>query len=280
LGGPYLEDFRLLYDFCPDISMVSIENDKQTYKRQEFHLPCGSLKLVLSGLQSFLAQYDAEDKKSIFWLDYTGLDYGAFEDFSLLLGKVADGSVIKVTLRAEPSDYVDADGGKEAEKRAKFRSEFAALLPTPTSEPPNDFELLASLLQDMLQIASQKAIPSGLGRCLIPLCSFCYADGVGMYTFTGIVCAEHDRDKYRERFKGWRFANLDWGPPMRIDVPFLSTKERLRLQEFLPCRRGAGNRLLKALGYIIDHDKKKSVVKLSQYAEFHRYYPYFVKAIP
>ena len=25
LGGPYLEDFRLLYELCPEIKMVSIE---------------------------------------------------------------------------------------------------------------------------------------------------------------------------------------------------------------------------------------------------------------
>lgn len=282
LGGPYLEDFRLLYDFCPDIGMVSIEEDKDTYKRQEFHVPCGTLTLVRADLKSFLAHYDAQDKKSIFWLDYTSLNYGAFEDFKVLLTKVADDSVIKVTLRAEPSDYWDPDANRERdkEKREQFRAEFSTLLPTPTTDPPEEFHPLAALMQEMLQIAAQQELPSGIGRVIQPISSFCYADGAGMFTFTGIVCRPQTRQHIRTIFKGWRFANLNWRKPRRIEVPFLSTKERLRLQEFLPCRRDAGNKLLKALGYIIDEDRDKSISKLSQYAAFHRYYPYLVKAIP
>ena len=45
LGGPYLEDFRLLYEFCPDIDMVSIESNDETYKRQRFHRPSSKVKL-------------------------------------------------------------------------------------------------------------------------------------------------------------------------------------------------------------------------------------------
>ncbi len=82
-GGPYLEDFRLLYEFYPEIKMISIENNEETYKRQQFHIPChtSQLKLKNMGFKSFLARYEANDEKSIFWLDYTDLQYGHFEDF-------------------------------------------------------------------------------------------------------------------------------------------------------------------------------------------------------
>lgn len=282
LGGPYLEDFRLLYDFCPDVGMVSIEEDAETFKRQIFHLPCASVKLILSNLKSFLADYEAMDRKSIFWLDYTRLTYGAFEDFMVLMGKVADYSVIKITLRAEPSDFwdSDADPAKDKLKREKFQATFAAVLPKPSTEPPKDFEPLAALLQEMLQIAAQQALSTGMGRALQPLSSFCYADGVGMFTLTGMVVPDGSHAEVRKCFKQWRFRNLNWGKPRKIDVPFLSTKERLRLQEFLPCDRLPGKALLKALGYVVDEGHVKSIAKLSQYAEFHRYYPYLVRAIP
>ena len=73
LGGPYLEDFRLLYELYPEIKMVSIEEDADTVKRQEFHLPCAveTLTLEKAKFKSYLAHYEPNDKKSIFWLDYT-----------------------------------------------------------------------------------------------------------------------------------------------------------------------------------------------------------------
>ena len=65
-----MEDFRLLYEHCPEIKMVSIEADNETLKRQRFHLPCGSeaLRLVSGEISIFLARYQANDQKSIFRL--------------------------------------------------------------------------------------------------------------------------------------------------------------------------------------------------------------------
>jgi hypothetical protein len=42
----------------------------------------------------------------------------------------------------------------------------------------------------------------------------------------------------------------------------------------------AGQQLLKVLGYTIDKGKRKTEDKLHQYANFHRYLPHFVKAMP
>jgi len=191
------------------------------------------------------------------------------------LEKVAANSVIKITLRAEPGDYLD-----KPEKADEFRAQFGAVMPDPLADPPLEFEPFARLLQDMLQVASQQTLPAAVGMAFQPLTSFYYADGAGMFTLTGIVCEPADRATIRKCFKGWAFANLNWGRPKRIDVPFLSTKERLHLQRHLPCGQRAGQRLLKTLGYAIDADKRTSASKLKQYADFHRYFPYFVKAIP
>ncbi len=282
LGGPFLEDFRLLYDFFPDLPMVSIENDKETHKRQKFHLPCRSTILELDELRHYLDQYDAKGRKSIFWLDYTKLEYQAFTDFMGLLTSVADGSVIKLTLRAEPSDYWDSSGDKkkDKEKIAVFARQFAALLPLAAKHPPSDFKKLAELLQDMLRIAVERILPAGNGRCFQLVSSFCYADGDGMATFTGIVCAEADRHKFCNLFKDWPFAHLKWQAPVKIKVPFLSTKERLHLQQFLPCHKRRGSTLHNALGYRVDNDRNESIEGMSQYADFHKYYPYLMKTIP
>ncbi|MBM4044778.1 MAG: hypothetical protein FJ279_06680 [Planctomycetes bacterium] len=271
-GGPYLEEFRLLYEFCPEVGMVSIEENEETYKRQKFHRPCGTVQLLHMDFQSFLAQYDFHDKKSILWLDYTGLKCAAFDDFKCLLSKVAANSLIKVTLRADPRDYFD--------KHNEFRIEFGEVMPNPSADPPRAPEVFAKLLQEMLQIAAQQALPSVIGRCFQPISSFVYADGAQMFTLTGVVSLTDEQHGIRSLFSGWPFANLRWGKPKRIDVPFLSTKERLHLQKHLPCRRDSGRRLVRKLGYIVDEDKRTSAAKMKQYADFHRYFPYFVKAIP
>lgn len=273
LGGPYLEDFRLLHENFPEMNMTSIEQDSNTYKQQLFHQPCKKIQLRRIDFKSFLVQSDLGDKKSIFWLDYTGLEYGQFEDFKLLLGKVATRSIIKITLRAEPSDYYDKP------KEDEFKSKFGAVLPSPDVTPPRDLERLASLLQKMLQIAAQQAF-SGTGFVYQPISSFFYKDGVGIFTLTGIICERAERKQVRSLFSGWRFANLNWKKPRLIDVPFLSTKERLHLQKQLPCEQYAGRKLLKVLGYTIDKDRPTALDKMQQYAEFYRHYPYFIRAIP
>ena len=66
LGGPHLEDFRLLYELYPEISMVSIESAKRNLKRQKFHLPCSSVCLEGVDVSTFISSYKRSSGKSIF----------------------------------------------------------------------------------------------------------------------------------------------------------------------------------------------------------------------
>jgi hypothetical protein len=271
-GGPYLEEFRLLYELFPEMGMISIEENAETWKRQQFHLPCGKLRLEKMSFQSFLAQYQANDAKSIFWLDYNGLEYWHFESFMTLLGNIAADSMIKVTLRADPTDYI----GKPNE----FRKRFEAIMPDPSADPPGRLRDYVYLLQEMMQIAAQRALPAATPLMFQPVSSFFYSDGTGMFTLTGIVCLRKELAKIKGLFQGWKFANVSWARPKRIDVPILSTKERLHLQNKLPCTSNGGKILRRALGYLIDESWEITEGKLQQYADFHRYSPYFMKAIP
>jgi hypothetical protein len=276
-GGPYLEEFRLLYEYFPEMKMVSIEEDSHTYEQQKFHLPCCKVKLELAKFKSFLAQYSFEDNKSIFWLDYTKLNCGEIDEFVDLLSKVADDSIVKITLRAEPKEYLDLDGSQAKEN--EFRDQFGLYLPS-CDRIPRDFESFAILLQDILRIASQKALPSANGRVFQPISSFFYMDGSGMFTLMGVVCLKNKQNRFIKLFKKLHFCNFTWGKPTLIDLPFLSTKERLTLQKHLPCKKNAGGKLYDVLGYSIDRSVPKAKIKLDQYSKFYRYYPHFVKAIP
>jgi hypothetical protein len=222
-----------------------------------------------------LKEYDSNNEKSIFWLDYTKLNLSEFEEFQTLLGKVAVNSVIKITLQAMPRDY-------SGDKAHKFREQFSAFMPNSLANPPLLTDDYVALLQDMLQIATQKILPANGELVFQPLASFFYADGATMFTLTGIVCRRTEQKNIRAIFKSWDCANLNWDRPREINVPFLSTKERFHLQKHLPLKQHTGRRLLNVLGYTLDgsDDPSNTITMLKQYAKYYRYYPYFVKAEP
>ena len=283
LGGPYLEDFRLLYEFCPDIGMVSIESNGETYKRQHFHLPSSRVKLVRSDVTSFIAQYDPENVKSVFWLDFSKLRYEYFENFTALLGLVEEMSMIKVTLRCEPRSYGPyEDENLRKRETEKFCSEFEKVMPEFPTVLPGNLEEFAGLLQNMLRIAVGQILPSSATTLtFLPVSSFCYQDTeTGMFTLTGVVCDNSRRDEVERVYGGWAFANLSWSLPVLIDVPILSTKERLHLQHLLPSNSTPGSTLQQALGYRIDSSERRTEAAMERYAAFHRYSPYVLRGVP
>ena len=101
-----------------------------------------------------------------------------------------------------------------------------------------------------------------------------------MFSLTGIVCEVGMEDRVRQAFRDWAFCNLEWKAPTKIEVPVLSTKERLHLQQLLPTKASPGKSLRKSLGYLIEDDAKKTDDALAQYAAFHRYSPYVMRGVP
>ena len=194
MGGPYMEDFRILYEACKDIQMVSTEEKEDIFKRQHFHLPCSTVQLKNVDISEFIDEYESYGQKSIFWLDNTDLKYDRFGYFKLLLTKVAEGSVVKVTLRARAADYSD--------RPDEFGKEFGKLLRVPQAAPPSNGVEYAELLQDMLKVASQQALEAQPETMFQPTNSFFYSDGTGMLTLTGVVCSRGDEQRFQRGVQG------------------------------------------------------------------------------
>ena len=279
LGGPYLEDFRLMHESWPDIRMVSIEEDPEKVKRQRFHRPYRRLKLVNDDLSSFVTGYNSDNKKSIFWLDYTRLEISCFTDFQRVLEEVAYGSMIKITLYSDPDYFRTTDKSDLNNRGKKLLRDCSRFIRPKRIDLPSAVEDFAGMLQAMIRIAAQDILLSVPGKLFVPVASFYYSDGAPMFTLTGVVCREDEREELEKAFDGWELANLEWKPPMRIKVPPLSTKERLHLQPVLPAKKPEIT-LHKRLGYLIDDDLEKTKEALKQYATFDRYEPYFLKGIP
>ncbi|MDE0316892.1 MAG: hypothetical protein OXM61_18550 [Candidatus Poribacteria bacterium] len=300
-GGPFLEDCRLIHDRCPEISIVSIEKDRETFKRQKFHCFSKQLELLDGSFKSFLAQFSSRDGE-IFWLDYTNLSLGHFNDFKDVLGKVSENSIIKITVRAEPAPKELTSENRERkwrdfrnryreekwevfqkkyreEKWRDFKEKYHEILPSKAQ--PTDIEerwSFINLLQKMLQMASQQALPA-LGESIFQLLDSCYYnDQTQMLSVTGIVCNKKEVSEVQKWFKDLPFINLTWAEPRRIDVPILSIKERLHLEQHTPTLDRTGHTVSDALGYKIDNGEKH-IEKLKQYEEYYKYYPYFVRVL-
>ena len=280
MGGPYLEDFRLMYEFFPDMKMVSIERDTEVFKRQNFHLPCGHVTLLHTDLKTFINTYNQGDAKSIFWLDNTGLEYSHFDEFMTALQKLSAGSVIKLTLDASFRKFMTVPPDESRKRFAEFCRKFEVVMPAGVRTPPTTAKESASLLQTMVRTASERALPGTMPLMFQPLSSFYYKDTALMLTVTGVLLSRKDSDATVQLFSGWQFANVDWREPRLIDLPTLTTKERLHLQCHLPCAHDGGRVLREVLGYQTGENAAQTERQLSQYAEYHRYSPYFVRSVP
>jgi hypothetical protein len=270
-GGPFLEDFRLFYQFFPEIDLVSLESDYATFKRQQFHKFSKVLKLENKSFHDFLGDFES-DGKEIFWLDYTNFDIGRFDELNRLLANSESGVLVKVTLRLGRDVNTYEIYGSQHGGIKEFIKKYHEFLPNPLPKYHLEPRKFPKLVQDMIQIAAEKALPANCGFIFQPLNSVYYSDGTQMLSVTGIVLRNSEKNKVNNCLKNWKFSNLSWKKdPIRIDVPFLSLKERLHLEEFLPDN---GNALAKRMKYSVGDNNIK---QLSQYADFYSYYPYFVK---
>lgn len=285
LGGPFLEDLRVLGEAFADLPLTSLEANQQTYLRQRFHQCAKNVTLRNQTVSSFLATA-SWDRPGVYWLDYTDLNAGRLQEFETLLDSAHEGSVARVTLRAALDDLPDVRrdneyaSEEEAENRrtlyfAEFTNLFDTILPPGAGYGDLRPGRFPSLLQGMLKIVSQRALPPGSGRRFQILHSCFYSDHTQMLSLTGVVCRSDEAAGFRKLFALWPPRNLRWGPPARIDMPVLSTKERLVLESLLPTKKASGRALRRALGYNVDDGLPASIRQLKQYAMFYRYYPLF-----
>ena len=265
LGGPYLEDFKILHEKYGDMKMISIEENQEIFKRQEFHKPSSNVYLENLELGEFISVHEFSDGKCVFWLDFTDLNVPNFQRFGQLIRKVALGSVVKVTLRANAEDFrdcrdcvdVDCDCNQHTNRGERFRSKFRSIMPDPNANPSRRVTEYGKLVQDMLRRSAEMGLKGDPGTVFQPINSLLYRDSIWMLTVTGVVCEKVDVECVRELFENWEFANLDWIEPKQIEMPFLSNKERMRLDACLPGDGSIEDILQDELGYLIGQGRRR-----------------------
>lgn len=233
LGGSFLEDFRLVHARLGIDLMTSVEAEEEVHKRQLFNRPTVSVKCVHSTLEDYLDAHDF-DRPAIIWFDYTApKPVEQIGRFARTVGEVKINSILRVTLNAQPSALGEPNpklSGAElwSWRLEKFKDRLGSLCPTDITADGMEKKTYGGSILRALFLAVEKEVLSHADRKVVWALSTHYADGQAMVTATLIVRAAED-ESIEPLVKGWTYYSPP-DKPLRIDLPALSTLERLTME--------------------------------------------------
>jgi hypothetical protein len=272
LGGPFLEDFRLIHDAFPMMKLSSVERKEHVWRRQKFHRPSRYLELHHCGIDHYFANLHDDSERVVLWLDYTGLNHNLLKEVWGVIPRLSAGSILRVTLRAEGAEETGL------EERKKWAQEtFGSYLPddftTDELDTPEFPKVLLRAVRKMIENATANLpdIDFQLVNAVY------YDDGTQMMTITGLLADSEQRREMRRVLQNWEFKNFNWTKPFSLALPALSLKERFTLEPLLPSRRGTGKALYQKLGYSIEDSKTESLTALDNYRRLSEAYPRFAR---
>jgi hypothetical protein len=289
LAGPFLEDLRVMDHYFPDMRLISLEANEQTFRRQEFHKFNSRIDIRRTTFRNFISADYLPGEKDIFWLDYTDLRYPHFEEFQQTLQKVPPGSVVRITLRAEPEFDIESLNNRvspeeiskvRASLQEDFESEFKKVLPHPVPSAFDTPKNFVSSVQNMVKRAASIALDTPGSSCdFLHVHSVYYSDNTIMISVTGIVCLRNEIDRFKSQLSSMKISDFEWNLPRIINIPSLSIKERMLLEKYLPIssEEDSGSILFEKLSYKIDDSDKRCKQQLAHYAEYFRDYPLFIR---
>ena len=292
-GGAFLEDFKLIHSHFGNSRMTSIEQTEIALKRQEFNLPLNCITALHRGSEQFVDEYQA-DEPSIIWLDYTSPAKlrSQIQEVQALLPKLRNGDILKITLNANPSALRSGvhiiDGKRELiddARKAQFDELYTRLgdmLPEGVSAGDMEATKFPIVLLKTMQFAINNAMEGrrvAEGVCYQPLSAFSYQDGQQMFTLTGVLVTEADREAFLNKtgIDRWEHSCIDWGDPKKIAVPALTPREKLTIDRLLP--DGETQQIQEKLGFYFGEDQSDSIEAIENYRRYYRYYPNFQRVI-
>jgi hypothetical protein len=280
LGGPFLEDFRLLHSRIgigrkragrTVGRLTCVESKPEIHKRQRFNRPVASIKCVHSTIEKFL-DTTTFSAPAIIWFDYTKAAVAQVHRFAATVGTVPIGSILRVTLNADPVEGREAEPAASIEVRTelrlqRFRERLGSLVPSGLTADSMTMERYGPTLLQVLKLAVEKRILSFTDRRVVWALATHYADGRPMVTAALVVCACDDKN-IEKLVKGWEFYSTP-DAPHRIELPALSSLERLTME----CTSNARQRLGFDLAKVVD--SQLGLDPFEVFKKFYRLYPHF-----
>lgn len=287
-GSFQFDDFKLIHTYLGISKMISLESDPLICSRAEFNKPLKCITIKNTDSTDFISKSEL-DQNSIFWFDYTSpKDLGKqFSDFCTLLNKANVHDIIKITLNAYPAALLnrkDEQSDQEVqEQRLKILEQMIKeYMPTDTDYTEMEKDKYPLLLLKCIKKACSQTLNelSYPKRFVFPIISTVYQDGQQMLTFTGIILeALSADDKQRKEEDIVKMLNLHqditfgrWDSLCKIDVPCLTPKEILALNNLLPDTE-VEQKIKEELPFFCN--QKKVDVSIKNYTKYYKYYPNF-----
>jgi len=279
MGGPFLEDYRVMHSRLGLRKMVCVESDINTHKRQLFNMPFGGIECINASVEDYLQTEDFSSDSVLIWLDYTDPTQRRDQIMSFmdLVCKVGPRSILKLTLNANPAHGLDTkefSGERLQEYRLEqARSQLDSLLAPDAKACEATSRNFGRLLLRSLKYSLDKEL-EGTGVSFLGVSSYSYSDGQPMITVTGVSLNDGDVEPFLAETKvnQWPFYSKDWTVPETIDMPLLSTQERIELQ------RAMNSSEAPRLDYSLDSGRiLPSQEMLISFQRFYRVTPAFAK---
>ena len=283
LGGPFLEDFRLIHARLGLKDLVCIEAEENVHKRQLFNRPIDQIACVNSTLEDYLDETDFE-KPVIIWFDYT--DPKAITDqierFAQSISTVPVNSIFRVTLNANPASLgtpkpeelaVEVEGFERTDGQKKtlqewrldrFHERLGSLFPSGLKPEEMTFKNYGSCVLRALYLAVENETLKLSDRNIVWALATHYADGQPMVTATVVICPE-DVKPTKTLVENWEYHSTPLAPLM-LDMPALSTLERLTMESCDEAKDKMGFELPKS-------DMGED--PLDSFRKFYRFFPHF-----
>lgn len=290
-GGPFLEDFKIMHTYFGMHDMICIEGDANVHRRQMFNKPLDCIKCVNTVSNEFIDTHNFGEQKTILWLDYTTPSQlrEQIVDYVKVLEKLDAGDVFKITLNADPETICKNDqaGEKLYTKRLDaFKSKVHPYFPIDKINSSlfctKNYPIA---LLKVLEYAAKKTL-NKTGYVFFPLSSFVYSDTNQMITLTGIMLKEDEIGNFLTTTQikdfffflgGWE-RESEWNPPIHINLPYLSVKEKIWIDEKLPSTQDVGQ-LCSIFDFLFKEEEQKSIQSIENYLKFYRQYPQFSRVI-
>ena len=262
--------------------MVCVEQEEAVYQRQIFNRPTSSIECVHSSLEDYLAETEFE-QPVVLWLDYTDPKewQNQIDCFCAQAAASPPRSVIRLTLNANPGSLGTPDIGETVPESFKgsttkptlqaWRLErFKRRIPdgVPTDVEPDDMtnQRFGAALLKSVNLAMQRYLEGVPDRKVIWALATHYSDGQAMATAT-VVVAKDDDSELPGIVDAWPFASTP-GEPLVLDLPALSTLERLTLERSDDPRN--------VLGYQLPGARLKAD-PFDAFLQFYRVFPHFAR---
>ena len=275
MGSMWFTDFALFHRALGIKDMISIERD--AVDRALFNAPFGCITVEEGETTSVLPDLSLSEKPTLLWLDYdSGIEGPVLEDSRLASADLASMSILVLTVDASRTtlkETRDPNGEKLTREEALrfYCGELApARLPKGAFSIQGYPRLLSRILTANVDHVLRKA---GRTERYTKLFDFTYSDGTPMVTVGGMIASEGDRLLLRR----CNLRNLSYLPEkdgivdqFKIDVPHLTPKEKMALDQILPSESHPSMETLATkVGFKLKPEHLRS------YGRFYRHYPVF-----